>query len=153
MNPRGSALRPILATLLLLSACVAADDDGQPDRLRGLEQLGLEAGAEVTVEVGETGTTRVLTTAPGFPVPGNNEADPAAAALRFLGDHHEAFLLDGSEIASFAVARVDRDPASDVRHVTLQRLVDGDPVFHGAITVHMTGANDVFTALGDDSYR
>ena len=33
--------------------------------------------------------------------------------------------------------------------MTLQRLVDGDPVFQGAITVHMTAANDVFTALGD----
>ena len=151
MTPRGSALRSILVPLLLLSACIASDD-GQPDRLRGLEQLGLEAGAEVTMEVGETGATRVLSMAPGFPVPGN-EADPGAAALRFLGDHREAFLLDEAEVASFAVARVDRDATSGVRHVTLQRLVDRDPVFQGAITVHMTGANDVFTALGDDFYR
>jgi len=145
----------VLASVLALSACAAADDS-QPEELAreravGLARLRLETGAEVGVEVGETGATRVLAMSPRFPVPGV-DVDPAAAAVRFLRDHHEVFQLDASEIESFSVTRVDRDPGTDVRHVTLQRQVDGDPVFQGAITVHMTRANDVFRALGDDFY-
>ncbi|HEX5927317.1 MAG TPA: M36 family metallopeptidase [Baekduia sp.] len=142
--------------MLNLSACAAVDDaqpEGQArDRAVGLARLRLEAGAEVALDVSEMGATRVLAMAPGFAVPGA-DVDPAAAAVRFLRDHHDVFQLDASEVASFSVARVDRDPGTDVRHVTLQRQVDGDPVFQGAITVHMTRGNDVFRALGDDFYR
>ena len=104
------------------------------------------------MRVGQTGLLRVLSIDPRAPV-ATHEADPAAAATRFLADHRDAFQLGESEIASFAVTRIDRDPKSDVRHVTLQRLVDGDPVFQGAITVHMNRGNDVFNAVGDDFYR
>jgi subtilisin-like proprotein convertase family protein/Zn-dependent metalloprotease len=156
MMRRGNATRLILASFLSLAACTTPDDDqperAVPDRARALELLRLKAGAEVALQVGETGVTRVVAMTPRFPVPGN-DSDPAAAAIFFLTEHHDAFQVDKSEVASFAVTRVDRDPGSDVRHVTLQRLVDGDPVFQGAITVHMTAANDVFTALGDDFYR
>jgi subtilisin-like proprotein convertase family protein len=104
------------------------------------------------MQIGATGATRVLAMAPGSPLPGH-DADPATAALRFLTEHHDAFQLATSDVAGFTVTRVDRDPISDVRHVTLQRLVDGDPVFQGAITVHMTRLNEVFRAFGDESYR
>lgn len=156
MIRRGNGIRSVLASLLALAACATADNDqperAVPDRARALEQLQLKAGAEVTVQLGEAGATRVLAMTPRFPVPGD-DSDPAAAAIRFLTEHHDVFQLGTSDVASFAVTRVDRDPKSDVRHVTLQRLVDGDPVFQGAITVHMTGHNDVFSAIGDDFYR
>ena len=143
--------------LALAAGACAGADDGQPDgqagdRAVGVERLRLEAGAEAALKVGDTGETRVLAMAPGFPVPGA-DVDPAAAALRFLREHHDVFRLDAGEVASFSVARVDRDPGTDVRHVTLQREVNGAPVFHGAITVHMTRGNEVFRVLGDDYYR
>src|SRR5215831_20116251 len=133
-----NVLRVVLSSFLSLAAC-ATVDDGQPepaapDRAQALSELRLEAGASVAMQVGETGATRVLAMAPRFAVPGH-AIDPAAAAVRFLQDHREVFQLDAREAASFTVTRVDRDPQSDVRHVTLQRVVDGDPVFQGAITV------------------
>jgi subtilisin-like proprotein convertase family protein len=144
-----------LVLALAAGACAGADN-GQPGRARdrtvGIERLGLEAGAEAVLQVGDTGETRVLAMAPGFPVPGA-DVDPAAAALRFLREHHDVFQLDAGEVASFSVTRVDRDPGTDVRHVTLQREVDGAPVFHGAITVHLTRSNEVFRVLGDDNTR
>jgi hypothetical protein len=82
-----------------------------------------------------------------------DDDEPAAEAIRFVTEHRDVFQLEESEVASLAITRVDRDVISDVRHVTLQRLVDGDPVFQGAITVHMTGRNDVFSAVGDDFYK
>ena len=143
----------LLATLALsLAACALEPADGAADRDRALQRLQDEAGAPVTWELGATGATRVLAMTPRFPVPGHH-TDAAAAAARFLVDHHDVFQLDADEAASFAVTRMDVDPDSAVRHVTLQRFYDGDAVFHGAITIHLDAANRVLRALGDDSYR
>lgn len=46
------------------------------------------------------------------------DGDPAAAALAFVAAHDDA---------SFTVTRVDVEPALHMRHVTLQRTVDGIP--------------------------
>src|SRR5262249_1981894 len=115
MTRRGHAIRIVLASLLSLAACTAADDgqpeEKAPDRDRAMAELGQKAGSDVALEVGETGLTRVIAMAPRYPIPGR-DIDPAAAAIRFLGDHRDAFQLDASEIGSFTVARVDRDPGS-----------------------------------------
>ncbi|HSR97565.1 MAG TPA: M36 family metallopeptidase [Kofleriaceae bacterium] len=147
----------LLATSALsLGACAVdpADDaaGGAAAREGALRALEREAGAPIAVEVGEGGAMRVLAMTPQFHVPGRH-ADPAEAAMRFLADHHDAFGLGDDEAASFRVTRVDVDPRSAVRHVTLQRFVDGDAVFQGAVTVHMDDANRVFRALGDPAYR
>lgn len=148
----------VLAPALLLSACAIEGADGAkadgevPDRDRARQVLERVTGAPIALEVCATGATRVLTMTPRFPVAGHHP-DPAVAAARFLGDNHDVFQIDAADAASFVVTRVDVDPGSAVRHVTLQRFHAGDPVFHGAITIHMDAANRVFRALGDDLYQ
>src|SRR5262249_26054303 len=67
--------------------------------------------------------------------------------------HHAAFQLDAADASQFVITRVDTDRAGDIRHVTLNRVFNGVPVFQGAITVHLDAGNGVFRALGDDSYH
>jgi len=136
-----------------LAACAVAtgDDATVAQRDHALERLELAAGGPVALGVGATGATRVLAMTPERHVRGL-AADPAIAATRFLAEHHDVFRLDADEAASFTVDRLDVDPTG-VRHVTLQRRYQGDPVFQGAITVHLDAGNGVFRALGDDFYR
>jgi subtilisin-like proprotein convertase family protein len=138
---------------LWLAAC-ATDDNTRvtQDRDLALEVLRLEAGAPVTLEVNHAGTVRVLEMTSRFPVPGQ-ATDPAEAAKGFLTEHHDVFQLTAAEASSFIVTRIDVEPRSALRHITLQRTFDGIPVFQGAITVHMDSANQVFRALGDEFYR
>ena len=138
--------------LALSPAACVVEPAGALDRTQALQVLEREAGAPIALEVGDDGATRVLAMTPRFHVPGRH-TDAAAAAVRFLADHHDVFGLDADEAASFAVMRVDVDPGTGVRHVTLRRFHDGDPVFQGAITIHLDAANRVFRALGDEFYR
>ena len=144
-----------LVSLLALSSAACGTDRGDgdaPDRELALGQLQREAGAPVALEVNEAGTTRVLAMTPRFPVPGRRH-DPAEAAQAFVVDHRDVFQLGAIDASSFAVGRVDIDPTSGLRHVTLQRTHAGIPVFQGAITVHMDADNNVFRVLGDEFYR
>jgi hypothetical protein len=122
------------------------------DRDQAIRELQHQTGAPVALEVGDTGDLRVLAMMPRFPVPGH-ATDTAVAAQDFLATHHAAFQLDAADATQFVVTRVDSDRAGDIRHVTLNRVFDGIPVFQGAITVHMDGGNGVFRALGDGSYH
>ncbi|HEX7844053.1 MAG TPA: M36 family metallopeptidase [Kofleriaceae bacterium] len=147
----------LAASALVLTACATADNKdggGKPSDVRdeAIETLQLKAGAPVTLEVNEAGTTRVVSMTPRFPVP-SHATDPALAALDFLTSHHDAFQLDTADAANFVVTRVDVEPRLNVSHVTLQRTFNNIPVFQGAITVHMDGRNGVFRALGDEFYR
>jgi len=147
----------LAGSALVLTACAAADNEdggGKPTDVRdeALETLQLKAGAPVTLEVSELGTTRVVSMTPRFPVP-SHATDPALAALDFLTTHHDAFQLDAADAGNFVVTRVDVEPRLNVSHVTLQRTFNNIPVFQGAITVHMDGRNGVFRALGDEFYR
>jgi subtilisin-like proprotein convertase family protein len=142
----------IVAPALLLSACAPDGADEAPDRDRALQVLERAAGTPVALRVGATGATRVLAMTPLLQVVGPHP-DPAVVAARFLADNHDVFRLDADAASQFVVTRVDVDPGSGLRHVTLQRFDDGDPVFHGAITVHMDAANRVFRAVGDDRVR
>ena len=146
----GSAL--LFAACAIEGADAAREGNEAPNRDRALEALQRQAGAPVALEVGATGATRVLAMTPRFPIAGHH-TDPAVVAARFLDDNREVFQLDAEQASSFVATRVDVDPESGVQHVTLQRFHDGDPVFHGAVTIHMDAANRVFRALGDDLYR
>jgi hypothetical protein len=151
-NPR---LTPVLyAAFLWLAACATADESAKPadDRAAALEILQQQAGAPVTLEVNELGTTRVLSMTPRFYVPGH-ATDPVEAATNFLASHHAAFQLDAADVASFVVTGVDVEPRLNMSHVTLQRVFDGIPVFQGVITIHMDSGNGVFRAVGNDFYR
>jgi hypothetical protein len=124
-----------------------ADEDPQK-ALRELERL---TGAPVSLELSDRGTTRVIAMTGGHPLTGLG-SDPAAAAEQLLARHHSAFRLRATDADDFAVTRVDVDPGTALRHVTLQRTYDGVPVFHGGITVHMDAQNGVFRVLCDDAY-
>jgi Fungalysin metallopeptidase (M36)/Proprotein convertase P-domain/Fungalysin/Thermolysin Propeptide Motif len=152
MRHRG-VTRVLAASALWFMAC-ATGDGGEvtQDRDEALEALQRTAGAPITLEVNEAGTARVLAMTPRFAVAGH-ATDPEAAARRFLAEHHGVFQLSAEDAASFVVTRVDVEPQSDLRHITLQRVYHGIPVFHGAITVHMDPGNGVFRALGDEGYR
>jgi fungalysin metallopeptidase (M36)/proprotein convertase P-domain-containing protein/fungalysin/thermolysin propeptide len=154
MRSNRGVTRVLSASALWFTACatggeVAPDRDGRDG---ALERLQRTAGAPVTLEINEAGTARVLAMTPWFAVAGH-ATDPAAAAQRFLADHHDVFQLSAQDAASFVVTRVDVEPQSDLRHITLQRSYHGIPVFQGAITVHMDPGNGVFRALGDEAYR
>jgi hypothetical protein len=138
-----------------MAACATAgdEDDGiaNPDsREDAIAEIRRLTGAPVALEIGETGASRVLAMTLALP---ERSGDPAIAAQDFLSTHHDVFGIDSTAASSFLVTRVDTDRAGDIRHVTLQRVLDGIPVFQGAITVHMNPANGVFRALGDDSYQ
>jgi len=139
---------------LSLAACATTDDGARSasDRDQALQELQRRAGAPIALEVGDTGDVRVLAMTPGFAVPGH-ASDPAVAAMDFLIAHHAVFQLDATDASQFAVTRVDRDRAGDIRHVTLNRVFNGAPVFQGAITIHMDAGNGVFRVLGDGSYH
>jgi len=148
----------LLSVMALASCAISTDDESTksdqevPDRGQALQILQQKAGAPVSMEIGETGATRVVAMSQGFHV-ATTTADPAVAAASFLAANHEAFDLTAAEAASFKVTRTDLDPATGLRHVTLQRVVNDVPVFHGAVTVHMDTAGRVFRALGDDFYK
>jgi subtilisin-like proprotein convertase family protein/predicted small secreted protein len=154
---RNSRLTELLAaSALVLTACATADtkDGGKPSDVRdeAIETLQLKAGAPVTVEVSELGTTRVVSMTPRFPV-ATHATDPALAALDFLSTHHDVFQMTAADAGNFVATRVDVEPRLGVSHVTLQRTFNGIAAFQGAITVHMDGGNAVFRALGDEFFH
>ena len=115
---------------LSLAACAMADEGERSaaDRDQAIRALQYQSGAPVALEVGDTGDLRVLAMTPRFPIPGH-ATDTAAAAQDFLATHHAAFQLDAADATQFVVTRVDSDRAGDLRHVTLNRVFDGIPVF------------------------
>ena len=149
-------LHVISASVLWTAGCATAvDDEGVTnDEPRGavLEILQQKAGATVTVQVNELGTTRVVSMTPRFSVPAR-ASDPAVAATDFVAAYHDVFQLDARDVADFVVAGVDVERHLGMRHVTLQRMFRGTPVFQGALAIHMDGANGVFRAVGDEFYR
>ncbi|TMQ07964.1 MAG: hypothetical protein E6J90_41810 [Deltaproteobacteria bacterium] len=139
---------------LWLTGCALASDDGgtrNQDRATALGILQDRAGSTVTLETNEIGTTRIVAMTPRFPVP-THASDPVEAATEFLAEHHAVFQLDAADAASFVATRFDPEPRLDLTHVTLQRVFNGIPVFQGALTVHMDGANGVVRVLGDEFY-
>ncbi|HEX7839872.1 MAG TPA: M36 family metallopeptidase [Kofleriaceae bacterium] len=137
-----------------MTACTSGTDAPQAalDRDQAVHELQRLSGAPVALEVGATGDARVLAMTPRFPVPGH-AADPVAVAQNFLATHHDVLQLGAADASQFVVTGVDNDRAGDIRHVTLQRVFNGIPVFQGAITVHMDPGNGVFRVLGDPSYH
>jgi len=154
-TPRLTLLLSIFALSLTACATASDEDDGfaPPDeRDAAIQTLQLKAGAPVTLEVNELGTTRVIATTPRFPVP-SRTTDPALAATDFLASHHDAFKIDAADAANFIATAVDVESKLNMSHVTLQRVFTGIPVFHGAIVVHMDNSNGVFRAIADEQFR
>jgi subtilisin-like proprotein convertase family protein/Zn-dependent metalloprotease len=141
------------ASLVGFAAC-ATDEavKASDDRDLALETLQLQAGAPVSLETTEAGLARVLTTTPRFAIPGH-ATDPAVVARDFLAANHGVFQLSAADATQFAVTNVDNDPTTGLRHVSLNRTFRGIPVFQGGITVHMDSGNNVYRALGDESYQ
>ena len=154
---RSRSLTQLLsASALGLTACATGltDSDTQIDTERdaAIETLQLKAGAPIALEVNEAGTARVLAPTPRFPIPGH-ATDPVVAAKDFVVENRSVFQLDAADATQFAVTSVDNDRTTGLRHVTLTRTYNGIPVFQGGISVHMDSGNNVYRALGDDSYR
>jgi extracellular elastinolytic metalloproteinase len=141
---------------LWMAACAtgATTDDTKVDSERDLaiEALQLQAGAPVSLETNEAGIARVLAMTPRFPIPGH-ATDPAVVAQDFVTSHRGVFQLSASDATQFAVTSVDNDRTTGLRHVSLNRTFNGVPAFQGAITVHMDSGNNVYRALGDESYN
>src|SRR5262249_28049814 len=138
---------------LWLAGCAVADntDDeiANEPRDAALQILTGKAGAAVTLDIHELGTTRVVAMSPQLAVP-THASDPVGAATEFLTANHDVFQLDAADAANFLVTGVDVEPGLGMSHVTLQRVFSGIPVFQGAITVHMDAGNGVFHAVGDE---
>jgi hypothetical protein len=152
---RNRRLTQLLSVFALsLAACATADDAARPaaDRDQAVQELQQKAGAPVVLEAGTTGDVRVLAMTPRFPVAGH-ATDPVVVAQDFLAAHHAVFQLDAADATQFAVTRVDSDRAGDIRHVILNRVFDGIPVFQGDISVHMDSGNNVFRVLGGEAYH
>ncbi|HET9627663.1 MAG TPA: M36 family metallopeptidase [Kofleriaceae bacterium] len=144
------------ASALWLAACATtpADDAAKAnqDRDDAVEVLQQRTGAPVTVELNENGVTRVVNLTPKFALP-TRQATPAAAAASFVAAHHDAFQLSADDASTFVATRVDVEAAHGVSHVTLQRTVDGIPVFQGGIQVLLDGGNNVVRVTADELYR
>jgi hypothetical protein len=143
-----------LVFILTWAACMSGPDFGDVAEQRATvaQQIQQQTGAPVSLELGASGDTRVLAMTPQFPMRGRS-GDPASAAREFLASYHGAFQLDPDAATEFIVTRTDDDQTTGLRHVTLNRVHDGIPVFQGAITVHMDSGNRIFRALGDEFYR
>jgi len=146
MSSKGGFLHVLSITTLGMAACAGLDEPADLPVVSELER----SGDAVRIERGADGATRVLAIA--APV-ASGLTDPVAAAQRFVAEHADALGLDPGDLASFVVAQVDVDPASRLRHVTLQRTYAGIEVFQGAVTVHLDARNAVFEILGDEHYR
>jgi extracellular elastinolytic metalloproteinase len=144
----------LFTSTLTLTACAVADDGDKltGDRAQAIALLQQRTGAPVTVEINQAGTTRVVATTPGFPVPARI-ADPAASAASFIAAHHDAFELSATDAASFVATRVDVEPKLNVSHVTLQRMYNGFQVFQGGIQVLMDSGNNVVRVTADELFR
>ena len=156
MTRKRSVTLLLSGSALWFAACAtgASDDGGKidDDRDLALEALQLQAGAPVSLETTEAGIARVLAMTPRFPIPAH-ATDPAVAAQDFLTTHRGVFHLDTAAATQFAVTSVDNDVTTGLRHVTLNRTFNGIPVFQGGISVHMDSGNNVYRALGDESYN
>ncbi len=154
MPTRSHLAQVFSLSALSLIACTTTTDATQTASTRDRAAAALQrlAGAPVALEIGVTGDLRTLAMTPQFSVPGH-ATDPALAATDFLATHHDVLQLDAADASQFVITRVDSDRAGDLRHVTLQRVFNGIPVFQGAITVHMDSGNGVFRVLGDESYH
>jgi extracellular elastinolytic metalloproteinase len=142
-----------LVPTLTFAACVGVDgDEATGARGHAIDALQHKTGARVAFEANELGTTRVLDMTPQYPVP-SRLADPAAAAARFLTEHHDAFQLSAGDASSFVATSVDVEPDINVSHVTLQRTYNGFPVFQGSIQVLMDGGNNVVRVTADELFR
>jgi Zn-dependent metalloprotease len=144
------------ASALCLVACASAagedDETILEPRDEALQILRDQAGAEVTLDINELGTTRVVAMTPRFPV-ATYASGPAAAASEFLSANHDVFGLDPSDASNFVMTGLDVDNTRGMSHITMQRVFSGIPVFQGGITVHLDRSNNVFHAVGDDFYR
>src|SRR5262245_31831470 len=83
---------------LWLGACATAgeeDDAVLEPRDVAIQILRDRAGADVTLDVNELGTTRVVAMTPRFPVASTSNG-PAAAAAEFLSANHDVFGIDAS---------------------------------------------------------
>src|SRR3954471_8479538 len=103
----------LLSSALLVGACATATDEdkgGQdvPDRDQAVQQLQVQAGAPISVEVGETGATRVLAMTPRFHVRGGDN-NPVTVATNFVAQNHDAFNLTAEQATGFVVTRVDTE--------------------------------------------
>src|SRR5262245_41781744 len=98
---RRTHIMAILRTLTHLSLVAAAfagcasepTDDGSANQSRrddAIDELADLTGAPVTLEVGDTGVSRVIAMTPGFPLP-MAVPDTVVAAQNFLSRHHDAF--------------------------------------------------------------
>ena len=144
------------ASVLGVAACATgANDPGtklDSERDVALDSLQLQAGAPIVLEVNEAGTARVLAMTPRFPVPGH-ATDPVVVAQDFVVKNRGVFQLDAAGATQFAVTNVDNDPTTGLRHVALNRVYNGIPVFQGGISVHMDSGNNIYRVLGDESYN
>jgi extracellular elastinolytic metalloproteinase len=146
-------LSPMLfASALSLTACAANDPDTQAvvDREQAIAALHQQTGAPVTVELSESGGTRVIQMA--APVRARS-LDPAVAATQFVAANHDILQLSESDAASFVTTGVDTEPNLGVSHVILQRQVAGIPVFQGGVQILMDSANNVLRATSDELVR
>ena len=148
-------LRQLLSvSALLLAACADIPDSNKIASLRdqAVAEIQRKTGAPVSLEVSETGGTRVLAMSPKFPAPGH-ATDPVIEAQTFLTAHHDIFQLDTTEATQFVVIRVDNEPTTGLHHVTLNRTYNDIPVFQGGISVHMDSGNNVYRVFCDESYN
>lgn len=140
----------LFASALSAAACAQTETPADGDRAEAIAALSARTGGPVTVEANEAGTTRVLTTTPGFPVAAR-ASDPAQAAAAFLADHAGAFQLAGAD--GFVAEVADVESRLGVSHVNLQHTYNGIPVFEGGIQILMDAGNNVVRATADERYR
>src|SRR5437762_366039 len=157
-------MRAIWLTALLSIGSIACDaqiSDGKDgasgpslneDQQADLVALQQQAGGPVHLELGDGGGVRVLDMTEGHHLVGLVGA-PEDVAQSFLSQHRAPFQLSTTEATDFEATRVDVDPGSNVKHVTLQRTVQGIPVYQGAVTVHIDSNGGIFRVMGDDNYH
>jgi hypothetical protein len=154
MSPVFRITQALSGIAVSLAACSNANELAVKTSRRDqvLDELQRQTGAPLSLELGQTGDLRVLAMTPRLPIKGQ-DPDPKLAATDFVIDNHDLFQLDAAEAKQFIVTRVDDDPTTDLKHVTLNRVYNGISVFQGGISVHMDPANRVFSVLGDESYH
>jgi subtilisin-like proprotein convertase family protein/Zn-dependent metalloprotease len=153
-----SALVTGAAVMVACDAQIGSDKEFEPgpalteEQQVGLVALQQQAGGPVDLELDDRGGIRVLSMSEGAHLVGLT-GTPETVARSFLRQNRGLFRLAADEAESFDAARVDIDAATNLRHVVLQRTVEGVPVYQGSVSVHMDAQGGIFRAVGADGYR
>lgn len=120
------------------------------------KELASSPGGELVLVTGpDPGSVHLLFRRDGWLSGRSVMAPPdfANLALAFVTRHRDLLGLGASSdaVRSLAIRRVIADPGTGARHVAIQQVIEGIPIFHGRLGVHLDHQGRIVSISGDSS--